>query len=339
MRDLIVRLGVVDDEAAGALRVIDLFDSLVEEQASVAAVIRAAAVLAGAPAGLHDAGRQVTCRFDTEGRPLPGAASRSWPRLDVRGRTGSFVWLERTDRSRPLDELILERAARAVQALTRSPAHRPADDALRIACDPSVSSEDRRDAVARLGLVGSVTVVVSDTVALPAPHTTRVGPLFVALTRGPVVLADDVRSGSAVAEDVEHLPDALEHARTALRLADRVDGPGPSHVVYDDLGALAAVAERITPHEARNIPDVRRLDEALSMRSWTIDTLQAVLDRPSLRQAATCLHVHHSTLQERLVWLASQLGYGLTQPGGRQRASTAVLLWRIGRSDSGLPAG
>lgn len=41
-------------------------DSLVEERASVAALIRAAAMLAGATAGLHDAGREVTCRFDTE---------------------------------------------------------------------------------------------------------------------------------------------------------------------------------------------------------------------------------------------------------------------------------
>lgn len=62
-----------------------------------------------------------------------------------------------------------------------------------------------------------------------------------------------------------------------------------------------------------------------------IDTLQAVLDQASLRQAATGLHIHHSPLQERLSWLSAQLGYAVMKPGGRQRA--AVLLWRIAHSE------
>ncbi|MCZ0999527.1 hypothetical protein O1M63_17720 [Streptomyces mirabilis] len=49
MRDLINRLEVTDDATAGALRVIDHFDRLIEERASVAAVVRATAALAGAP--------------------------------------------------------------------------------------------------------------------------------------------------------------------------------------------------------------------------------------------------------------------------------------------------
>ena len=335
MRELIVKLGVVDGEAAGALRVIDMFDRLVEERATAAAVVRAAAQLAGAAAGLHDAGRGITCRFDTEGRQIPGAASAAGPRADVRGQPGSFVWLERSAQRGPLDALILERAARAVQALTRSPAHRSADEALRIACDPSASAEERRDAAARLGLSGPVTVVVSDAPTLPAPHVTRLGPHCVAVLRGPVDLPGDVRLGAAAAEDAEGLPRALEQARTALSLADRVGGAGPPQVDYADLGALAAVAEQVPPHAAKDVGDVRRLDAALSKRPWAIDTLQAVLDRPSLRQAAASLHIHHSTLQERLAWLASQLGFGLARPGGRQRASAAVLLWRIGQSGAG----
>ncbi|MFD7608108.1 hypothetical protein ACFWAN_48475 [Streptomyces mirabilis] len=48
MRDLINRLEVTDNATAGALRVI-------EERASVAAVVRAMATLARCAAGLHDA--------------------------------------------------------------------------------------------------------------------------------------------------------------------------------------------------------------------------------------------------------------------------------------------
>ena len=49
MRELIDRLGVADSGAAGALRVIDHFDRLVEAGASPTALVRAAAALAGSP--------------------------------------------------------------------------------------------------------------------------------------------------------------------------------------------------------------------------------------------------------------------------------------------------
>ncbi|MFI6792096.1 hypothetical protein ACIBG4_32690 [Nonomuraea sp. NPDC050383] len=55
-RKLIARVEVVDDTAS-ALRIIDLFDQLVEPDAVRPAVVRAAAAMAGCPAGLHDAGR------------------------------------------------------------------------------------------------------------------------------------------------------------------------------------------------------------------------------------------------------------------------------------------
>jgi len=54
MRELIVRLDVVDDDAASALRVIAHFDGLVDERASGPAMVRAAAALAGCPAAWHD---------------------------------------------------------------------------------------------------------------------------------------------------------------------------------------------------------------------------------------------------------------------------------------------
>ncbi|MCX4461634.1 helix-turn-helix domain-containing protein [Streptomyces sp. NBC_01728] len=141
------------------------------------------------------------------------------------------------------------------------------------------------------------------------------------------------RGTTAIAPEPAQLPVALERARVALRLTDRVDGPGPCLVAYDDLGALATLAERLTPQEAGVTTDVLRLEQVLVTHPWVIDTLQAVLDQASLRQAATGLHIHHSTLQDRLCWLSTQLGYGVMKPGGRQRAAVAVLLWRIAHSE------
>ena len=71
--DVIGRVEVVDDHTASALRVIDHFDRLVEEQATTAAAIRATAVMAGCPAGLHDAGPGLVRRFAPSGRSHPGA--------------------------------------------------------------------------------------------------------------------------------------------------------------------------------------------------------------------------------------------------------------------------
>jgi acetyl esterase/lipase len=207
-----------------------------------------------------------------------------------------------------------------------------AEDPVRIACDPDAPESDRGDAVKRLGLTGPVTVVIASPQP-PPPYSTRVGRHAVTLAAGTAVPPSVLRAGTAIAQEPAHLPDALKRAHLALRLTDRVDGPGPSLVAYDDLGALSVLADRTTPQEAAGIADVRRLDQTLSTHPWVIYILQAVLDHASMRQAATCLHLHHSTLQERLVWLATQLGYAVTKPGGRQRATVAVAFWRIAHSD------
>ncbi|MGY0387184.1 helix-turn-helix domain-containing protein [Nocardioides sp. WG-D5] len=329
MRDLIGKLEVVDDDAASALRVIDHFDRLVDERASTAAVVRAAAALSGATAGLHDAARALVRRFTPDGRTLTGKDEGDWRHEPVPGQPGSWLWLERAGGDGPLDALILERAARALQALSTGSAPPSTGGLVRIACDPGATDADRRDAVARLGLTGPVTVVLSTSADLRATLISTMGSLVVGLLPGTPALPEGIRAGAAVASDPLRLPTALEQARTALRLAASVGGLAPSVVRHEDLGALAVIAERFSPQEAAGVGDVRRLDELLAGHPWVVDTLHAVLDQPSLRQSAAMLHVHHSTLQERLTWLSGQLGYSPVKGRGRQRAAVAVLLWRV----------
>lgn len=332
-RELIGKLESSDDPSAAALRVIDHFDHLVEERATAAAVVRAMASLAGCPAGLHDAERGLVQRFDPEGRRLPDLTPPSSTRLAVPGRIGTWVWLERPDAAPgPLDPLLLERAARTVQALNRSVPRTPGT-LVRVACDPDAAESDRRDAVQALALTGPVTVVVGAAPGPPWPLATTVGRHAVALVPRAQGLPPDLRAGTAVASEPADLPTALERAATAFRLTDRRNGPGASVVRYEDLGAVAALAERFTPPEAAAVPDVQRLDGALATHPWLVDTLQAALDQTSLRQAASSLHVHHSTLQERLAWLEARLDIALARPGGRQRAAIAVALWRIAHSE------
>ncbi|WP_329042978.1 helix-turn-helix domain-containing protein [Streptomyces sp. NBC_00178] len=88
--------------------------------------------------------------------------------------------------------------------------------------------------------------------------------------------------------------------------------------------------ERFTPAEAAELEDVRRLDDLFSGHPRVIETIQTVLQNDdSLRQAATALDVHHSTLQERLTLLSAQLGYSPTKGRRRQCAMVASLLWRV----------
>ncbi|THV41805.1 helix-turn-helix domain-containing protein [Glycomyces buryatensis] len=337
MRELIGKLESSDDPSAAALRVIDHFDRLVEERATSAAVVRAMAALAGCPAGLHDAERGVVRRFDPEGRRLPDTEHVSSARLAVPGRIGTRVWLERPAAAAgPLDSLLLERAARTVQALNRS-VPRTTGALVRVACDPDAAETDRRSAVEALGLTGPVTVVVGTAPGRPGPLATTVGRYVVALAPGTPVFPPDLWAGTAVAREPADLPTALERAATAFRLVDRIDGPGASVVRYEDLGAVAALAERFTPQEAGAVPEVQRLDQALASHPWIVDTLQAALDQTSLRQAASSLHVHHSTLQERLAWLEARHDIALARPGGRQRAAIALALWRIAHSEDLQP--
>ena len=334
MRDLIGRLEVVDDDSASALRVIDHFDRLVDEGASRAAVVRAVAAMAACPAGMHDAAREFAQRFSPTGRPLTGEASNAWRHKPIPGHPGVWVWLERTGSDGPLDALILERASRALQALTEDSGHRSTSGLVRIVCDPGASIEDRRNAVTRLGLAGPVTLLISTSSNLHAPLCTTSGTDVIALLPGTPSVPEGISAGAAFAQDPLQLPTALEQARVALRLANDVGGHAPSVVSYDDLGALAVIVERFTPAEAAAVDDVRSINHLLAGHPWVIETLQAVLDQPSLRQSAAMLHLHHSTLQERLTWLSTRLGYSPVKARGRQRAAVAVLLWRVAhRSD------
>jgi hypothetical protein len=99
VESLIQRLAALDPEAGDSLRVITHFDALIEGSAGLDAFVRAAAALAGCPAGLAGPERRIEMRIHHDGHRLdPAPGDRRWPTAALDG-TG-LVWLERADGAR-----------------------------------------------------------------------------------------------------------------------------------------------------------------------------------------------------------------------------------------------
>jgi hypothetical protein len=318
MKDLAVRLEALDADAGAALRVIAYFDSLTESRAGLQAIVRGAAVLAGVAARLDDAERRVHVRVTPEGASEPSAEppGEGWPRTDIGER--AVLALERTGEPGPVDAMILERAAGAARAvLDRTRGRAPAIDPslVELVVDASAPISVRDVAARKLGLTGPVRAVARPT--------------------GPVVLAaggalPGGRLGVGPIGPVAALPDSYAAARIALRFAadGGDDDPGHMVVTYESLGGLAILASAPLPDA---IPDLDALAHAIATAPWALATLHAFADTPSLRAAATALHLHHSTLQDRIVHLEHTVGWPVRSPSGKLRLQVALALRRLRR--------
>lgn len=327
MRDLTARLSALDPVAGDALRVIAYFDSLVEGRAGLQAVVRGAAVLSGSPARLVDPAHRLVVRVLPDGTVTPstGEPDAAWISAAVLPDGGARLWLERPGPGGPVEAMIVERAAGAARSVldrTRGPVRTVDDDAsLECVLDPGTPEADRLRAARRLGLAETAAVRV---LALP--------------DGGARVVADGavpagLRAGVGPAVTVADLPGSHAAARLALRLTAEgtEEDPGPRVVHAERMGGLAVLARTVsasTPPE----PDVLAVDRAAAAGPWVLAVLDAVSAAVSLRAAATTLHVHHSTLQDRLEHAERLLGWTVGDPEGRLRLALALALRRLHRA-------
>lgn len=338
MDDLIVRLDALDPQAGAALRVIAYFDDLLSHGAGIQAIVRGAAVLAAVPAALIDDARQVRVRVDAAGRSGRPAEEPdpAWPSRRV-GPGDAMLWLEWSGPPRPVDAMVLERAAVAAAAVldrTRGRTGRHQDRAsVEVLLDPAATPQARATAARQLGIAETDrarAVAVHQGGALlldasgenvftePSPHRPRAG-------IGPAVALDD-------------LPSSWTQARLALRLT--AEGtpadPGPRVVHADEMGGLMLLARDVGPDTPR-IEDVAALERTARIAPWMLLTLDTVAASFSLRAAAKTLHVHHSTLQERLAHAERLLGWSLGDAPGRFRLHLALALRRLHRAPAPEP--
>jgi hypothetical protein len=359
MYGLLLRLSALDADAASAVRVIGFFDALVEQGATIDTVLRRTASLAECAVGVRTADGQLSERADPSGmvrfgEPPSGARVHRMP-------SGGVIWIERAGAPLPLDDLLIERFAIATTvALGRGArAVGELDPAalLRVAISPVEDESMRRRVLARLGIDPASVVHLAaiagepdavDTVAgqlcgdRPRAVATSVDTIRVVLCRHPVRRELAVPVGTRVGLSGAHaallLPSAWREARIALRYAQPSRHERPPYdigeaavVAFDQLGAFAAFAERLTAEEINEIDDVRRLDQVAtdSGDATALYTLEVVAATGSLRGAASVLHLHHNSVAHRVARAERELGFSLNEPYARSRLLLALMLRRL----------
>ncbi|MFG1853964.1 PucR family transcriptional regulator [Actinomadura geliboluensis] len=249
------------------------------------------------------------------------------------------VWLERPGPPGPLDAALLERLAIAAAGVVEryGPARTTMADPALVELVVSADGDEaaRSRALRLLGFAADLPVrVVAVRSSLPldrigalicparpvkAASVADVGVILAAAV-APDRFPPDVRAGIGTAAS----PDRSWHqARTALRFTT----PRQPVVHYDDLGALALLAE-IPPDAARDNADVAAIAR-MADSPEDLETLDAYCATGSLRGAADLLHLHHSSVSRRLEQIAKALGIELTDPTGLTRARLALTAWRL----------
>lgn len=341
MEALAERLSGLDPHVDGVIRVVLFYDTLMRRRVDLPALTRASAGLAECTAGirLHGTGRDV--RMAPDGREAsgpPAPASGTAPITLDEEEIGT-VWLERPGPPGPLDAALLERLAIAAAGVVEryGPARTTMADPALVELVVSADGDEaaRSRALRLLGFAADLPVrVVAVRSSLPldrigalicparpvkAASVADVGVILAAAV-APDRFPPDVRAGIGAAAS----PDRSWHqARTALRFTT----PRQPVVHYDDLGALALLAE-IPPDAARDNADVAAIAR-MADSPEDLETLDAYCATGSLRGAADLLHLHHSSVSRRLEQIAKALGIELTDPTGLTRARLALTTWRL----------
>lgn len=346
----------MDDLAESAVRVIELFDRLAQERLSLDDLVRSAAMFSECTVGVADASGHVILRTTDDGRSLEPHKPEAVVAHPVDG--DGEVWLEREGPPLALDALVLERFAAAV-ALARKreqagspPAGDPA--LIELMIRRNADETDRARAIRLLGLVSHSPIRVlavagpANEVLTRCPHPlgkALVQDLLAVMVHGDEDLriqldgdTSSARVGVGPCVPASEAWRSWRGARLATRFAGDASGSAPGActgelgvVFWDDLGGLAALAEYVPSDAISEIPDVEALDRLAVERTgaMTLAALRALCEADSLRVAARTLHMHHSSVAQRLDHAEQVLGFPIRTALGRNRLGIALTLRRL----------
>ncbi|MGD2101965.1 MAG: helix-turn-helix domain-containing protein [Acidimicrobiia bacterium] len=331
------RLSAVDADASAAVKVIDYFDTLLARGAGIAAFVRGAAVLAGCPAGLAHPRHRIWIRAD----PTGDTSSREvglddvslWPHEKLDDASDGVVWIERVGDPQSSDAVLLERLSAGIHiTLERISPMDVGDDAaaVEILLSPTSTGEMQRKAARRLRIPEDAELFVTASPINTQEHPSRRTATMhtsVGMIRATLSDAEDPfpkrRTGIGPTVAIPRLPESWAKALTALRLTSnsmpilRWEAIGPLVLLTGEMGSPAP-----------SHPDLDRI-EAIAQEPWGLATLDALTTNDSLRSAAACLDIHHSTMQHRKELIEDALGFDVGMPWGRTRLVLSLGLYRL----------
>ncbi|MGN9847412.1 helix-turn-helix domain-containing protein [Nonomuraea sp. H19] len=343
MKHLLLRLSELDAHAGDELRVISFFDVLLQNGTDLDRLLLETSRLAECPVGVSVPRLQVYRRVSADGGTLDGRADPGVRKHEL--VNGGEVWIERRGPAYPIDAMLVERFAIACAAALgkREPGPAFGDPALvELVLSSAADEAGRSRALKLLGLrpdrFMQVFAVDGDASGLGG-KAARLGELHGVIVSGPP-WPDALASTNSTVGVSPRVPSASaaqawHMARTALRFA----GPGElwGRVVHwDRLGGFALLAEHL-PYEAiHGSPDVAALDRLAEGANG--DSVLATLDvfaaSDSIRQTASRLYIHRTSVAARLARAESELGFPVQPAEGRARLTLALTLRRLGEHPS-----
>jgi hypothetical protein len=142
-----------------------------------------------------------------------------------------------------------------------------------------------------------------------------------------------IRVGVGGAVEPLHAAESWAQARSALRFTVPGD-PVDAVADHAELGAAVLLAE-VPADRLRARPEVAALTALAATEGGAacLAALAAVCRTGSLRRAAAELHLHHSSVADRLAQVERALGHRLTGPQDRTRAQLALYAHRLARTE------
>ena len=137
-----------------------------------------------------------------------------------------------------------------------------------------------------------------------------------------------IRVGATYDQTADRIGEAWQEAQAAAQFGGLL-GLGPV-VDYNQLGVFEALLHLPTSVVAAN-RDVKAIDKLAHVPHGRelLEAVNARLSCRSLRQAASSLYLHHSSVAYRLRQAEKLLDFDLENPVSRLRAELAIVLWRL----------
>lgn len=356
-----LRLSELGSDPVSVLRLVNHFDRIDETADDPVELVRASAVVAECPVEARW-GAGTVIRYDAGGHQMPTVES------DPASSPAARVRLERPGPPNPLDAIIVDRLRRLLDRRVATP-HLGDPALVEIVISSTQDRADRARAIRLLGLDETrdirVLAVSSDspdalrmvtevlageririahlggTVAVLYQGSAAARPLSDALEAQisaayPTPLATDAGPGPWIGigsgTGIFSAPKSWQEALRALRFASST-GYGRRAIAYERLSVLELLAELPLDRVLQN-RDVVRINEIAGAASGALEvsTAEAFCVFGSLRRTAEELHVHHSTVANRLAHLAERMGWDFDDPMDRFMATLVLMVRRISLS-------